>query len=315
MQRKSRILITGGAGYIGSKLSTRLVELGYDVTVIDILKFNKNSLLHLLSKKNFKLIYGDTRNKNLLNKELKNKDIIIPLAALVGAPLCEKFPKLAKEINFNIIKYILSKINPNQKVIYPNTNSGYGVGKKNAYCTEESDLNPISLYGRTKVDAEKLILEHKNSVVFRLATVFGFSYRMRTDLLVNFLVHKAVTKKILKIFQPNFRRNYVHVSDVVEAFIFAIQNFKKMRGNIYNIGLSNANLTKGQLAKRISKIVKKTKIRILRNKKDPDKRDYYVSNKKIEKLGFKPYFSLDDGIKELNQIFNIDTFEKNKNNY
>ena len=138
---------------------------------------------------------------------------------------------------------------------------------------------------------------------------------MRTDLLVNFLVHKAVTKKILKIFQPNFRRNYVHVSDVVEAFIFAIQNFRKMRGNIYNIGLSNANLTKGQLAKRISKIVKKTKIRILRNKKDPDKRDYYVSNKKIEKLGFKPYFSLDDGIKELNQIFNIDTFEKNKNNY
>ncbi len=315
MQRKSRILITGGAGYIGSKLSTRLVELGYDVTVIDILKFNKNSLLHLVSKKNFKLIYGDTRNKNLLNKELKNKDIIIPLAALVGAPLCEKFPKLAKEINLNIIKYILSKINPNQKVIYPNTNSGYGVGKKNAYCTEESDLNPISLYGRTKVDAEKLILEHKNSVVFRLATVFGFSYRMRTDLLVNFLVHKAVTKKILKIFQPNFRRNYVHVSDVVEAFIFAIQNFRKMRGNIYNIGLSNANLTKGQLAKRISKIVKKTKIRILRNKKDPDKRDYYVSNKKIEKLGFKPYFSLDDGIKELNQIFNIDTFEKNKNNY
>ena len=234
---------------------------------------------------------------------------------MVGAPLCEKFPKLAKEINFNIIKYILSKINPNQKVIYPNTNSGYGVGKKNAYCTEESDLNPISLYGRTKVDAEKLILEHKNSVVFRLATVFGFSYRMRTDLLVNFLVHKAVTKKILKIFQPNFRRNYVHVSDVVEAFIFAIQNFRKMRGNIYNIGLSNANLTKGQLAKRISKIVKKTKIRILRNKKDPDKRDYYVSNKKIEKLGFKPYFSLDDGIKELNQIFNIDTFEKNKNKY
>ena len=135
---------------------------------------------------------------------------------MVGAPLCEKFPKLAKEINFNIIKYILSKINPNQKVIYPNTNSGYGVGKKNAYCTEESDLNPISLYGRTKVDAEKLILKHKNSVVFRLATVFGFSYRMRTDLLVNFLVHKAVTKKILKIFQPNFRRNYVHVSDVVE---------------------------------------------------------------------------------------------------
>ncbi len=315
MKKKNRILITGGAGYIGSQLSTRLVELGYKVTVIDILKFNKNSILHLLSKKNFKLICGDTRNKKLLDRELKINDIIIPLAALVGAPLCEKFPKLAKELNFNIIKYILSKINKYQKVIYPNTNSGYGIGKKNSYCTEESDLNPISLYGRTKVDAERLILNHKNSVVFRLATVFGFSYRMRTDLLVNFLVHKAVTKKILEIFQPNFRRNYIHVSDVVEAFIFAIQNFKKMRGNIYNVGLSNANLTKGQLAKRISKIVKKTKIKILKNKKDPDKRDYYVSNKKIEKLGFKPYFSLNDGIKELNKIFTINTFEKNKNNY
>ena len=218
-------------------------------------------------------------------------------------------------MNFKNIKYILTKIKTNQKIIYPNTNSGYGIGKKNAYCTEKSDLNPISLYGKTKVDAEKLILKHKNSVVFRLATVFGFSYRMRTDLLVNFLVHKAVTKKILEIFQPNFRRNYIHVNDVVEAFIFAIQKFRYMKGNIYNVGLSDANLTKGQLARRISKIVKKTKIKILKNKKDPDKRDYFVSNKKIERLGFKTSFGLDDGIKELNKIFTINSFEKNKNNY
>tara|TARA_B100001027_G_C16220685_1_gene309665 strand:+ start:136 stop:1083 length:948 start_codon:yes stop_codon:yes gene_type:complete len=315
MKKKSRVLITGGAGYIGSKLSTRLIELGYKVTVIDILKFDKNSLLHLLSRKNFKFIKGDTRNKKLLNKQLRINDIIIPLAALVGAPLCEKFPKVAKEVNFKNIKYILTKIKTNQKIIYPNTNSGYGIGKKNAYCTEKSDLNPISLYGKTKVDAEKLILKHKNSVVFRLATVFGFSYRMRTDLLVNFLVHKAVTKKILEIFQPNFRRNYIHVNDVVEAFIFAIQKFRYMKGNIYNVGLSDANLTKGQLARRISKIVKKTKIKILKNKKDPDKRDYFVSNKKIERLGFKTSFGLDDGIKELNKIFTINSFEKNKNNY
>jgi nucleoside-diphosphate-sugar epimerase len=315
MKRKDKILITGGAGYIGSMLSTKLLNLGYKVTVIDLLKFDKNSLLHLASNKNFNFIYGDTRNKKLLNKELKKHDVIIPLAALVGAPLCEKFPKLAKEINLNIIKYILSKLSKKQKIIYPNTNSGYGIGKKNAYCTEKSDLNPISLYGRTKVEAEKLILKHKNSVVFRLATVFGFSYRMRTDLLVNFLVHKAVTKKKLDIFQPNFRRNYIHVCDVVNAFVYSIKKFKVMRGNIYNVGLSNANLTKLQLAMRIKKIVKNTKIKILKNKKDPDKRDYYVSNRKIEKIGFKPNISLDDGIKELKKIFLINRFEKNKNNY
>ena len=200
-------------------------------------------------------------------------------------------------------------------IIYPNTNSGYGVGKKTLYCTEKSDLNPISLYGKTKVEAEKIILKHKNSVVFRLATVFGYSYRMRTDLLVNFLVHKAVTKKKLDIFQPHFRRNYIHVSDVVNAFIFSIKNYKIMRGNIYNVGLSDANLTKIQLAKKIQKICTNVKIKISKNKKDPDKRDYYVSNKKIEKLGFKPKTNLDDGIKELNNLFLINNFEKNKNNY
>lgn len=315
MKKKDKILITGGAGYIGSMLSTKLIDLGYNVTVIDILKFNKNSLLHLLSNKNFKFINGDTRDKKLLLKELKSNNVIIPLAALVGAPLCEKFPNMAKEINFNNIKYILSKIKKNQKIIYPNTNSGYGIGKKNAYCTEESDLRPISLYGRTKVDAEKLIMKHKNSVVFRLATVFGYSYRMRTDLLVNFLVHKAITKKKLDIFQPNFRRNYIHVSDVVKAFIFSIENFRYLKGNIFNVGLSDANLTKIQLAKRISRIVKNTKVKILKNKEDPDKRDYYVSNKKIEKLGFKPDFSLDEGIKELKKIFLVNNFENNKNNY
>ena len=313
--KKTKILITGGAGYIGSILSTKLISLNFQVTVIDKLMFDKNSLSHLFSDKNFEFIYGDVRNKRLIDKEIKKHDIIIPLAALVGAPLCDKYPKLTKEINLDNIKYIISRLKKNQKIIYPNTNSGYGIGKKGKFCDENSPLNPISLYGKTKVEAEKLILKYKNSVVFRLATVFGYSYRMRTDLLVNFLVNKAVTNKKLEIFEPHFRRNYIHVIDVVNAFIFAINNFSKMRGNIYNVGLSNANLTKIQLANKIKKYVEKTKVNILKNKKDPDKRDYFVSNKKIEKLGFKPSVSLDDGITELKNIYSFFNFKKNKNNY
>ena len=313
--KKLRILITGGAGYLGSVLTTMLVNAGHNVTVVDILEFNRISLSHLFVKKNFKFIEGDVRNKKLILKLIKNKDFIIPLAALVGAPLCEKFPKKAVDINFNCIKFILYNIKSNQKIIYPNTNSGYGIGKKNKFCDEKSPLKPISLYGKTKVEAEKIVLKHKNSVVFRLATVFGYSYRMRTDLLVNFLVNMATKDKLLTIFEPHFRRNYIHVLDVAEAFLFSILNFNKMKGNIYNVGLSNANLTKLQLAKLIKKNVKGTRINILKNKQDPDKRDYFVSNKKIERLGFKPGVSIEEGITELKNIFNIFNFEKNKNNY
>ena len=313
--KKLKILITGGAGYLGSILTSQLVDSGHQVTVIDILEFNKTSLSHLFVKKNFKFIKGDVRNKNLMIKELKKNNIIIPLAALVGAPLCKKYPKKTLDINYNCIKFILSNLKSSQKIIYPNTNSGYGIGKKNKYCDEKSPLNPISLYGKTKVEAEKIILNHKNSVVFRLATVFGFSYRMRTDLLVNFLVNMAVRNKKITIFEPYFRRNYIHVLDVANAFIFAIHNFNKMKGKIYNVGLSNANLTKIQLAKLIKKNIKGTKINLLKNRKDPDKRDYFVSNKKIEKLGFKTTISIDQGIIELRNIFNIFNFEKNKNNY
>ena len=250
-----------------------------------------------------------------MSKELKNNDIIIPLAALVGAPLCAKYPKKTLDINYKCIKFILSKLKLSQKIIYPNTNSGYGIGDKNKFCDEKSPLKPISLYGRTKVEAEKIILKHKNSIVFRLATVFGYSYRMRTDLLVNFLVNMAVRNKRLTIFEPNFRRNYIHVIDVANAFIFAIENFSRMRGNIYNVGLSDANLTKLQLANQIKKNIKGIKINLLKNKKDPDKRDYFVSNKKIEKLGFRTSISLEDGIIELKNLFNTFNFKDNKNNY
>ena len=313
--KRLNILVTGGAGYLGSIISTKLVEIGHNVTVIDILEFNKTSLSHLFVKKGFKFIKADVRDKKLLKNLIKKKDVIIPLAALVGAPLCDKYPKKTKEINYDTIRYILSIIKPGQKMIYPNTNSGYGIGKKNNFCDEKSPLNPISLYGKTKVDAEKIILKHKNSIVFRLATVFGYSFRMRTDLLVNFLVNKAVIDGEIKLFEPHFRRNYIHVLDVANAFIFAIKNFSKMKGNIYNVGLSTANLTKLELARLIKKYVSGTKIKIIKNRKDPDKRDYFVSNKKIEKLGFIPSVSIEDGIKELNNIYSNFNFKQNKNNY
>lgn len=308
------ILITGGAGYLGSVLCTDLINLGFKVTVIDKLDFKKDSLAHLYSKENFEFIKGDVRNKKLINKLLKNKDYIIPLAALVGAPLCIKKPKETIEVNLKSITFLISKLKRNQKIIFATTNSGYGIGEKNKFCDENSELKPISLYGRTKVDAEKLVLKNKNSISFRLATVFGFSYRMRTDLLVNNLVELAYKKRKLEIFEPHFRRNYIHVKDVSRAFIFAINNFSKMKNNIYNVGLSSANLTKIQLAKKIKKHIKGTKIKILKNKKDPDKRDYFVSNKKIEKMGFKTKYDLERGIKELFNLYK-NGYTKLKNNY
>ena len=314
MKAKRKVLVTGGAGYIGSMLCTKLVETGYNVTVLDNLSFSKNSLSHLLICKNFNLVIGDVANKNLYKKLIKKADIIIPLAALVGAPLCEKYKRKAISTNLESIKFLIKNLSKKQKILYPTTNSGYGIGKKNKFCTEESKLNPISLYGKTKVEAEKEILNFKNSICFRLATVFGFSYRMRSDLLVNNFVETAIKKRKLILFEPNFRRNYIHIKDVVDAFIFAINNFNKMKNNTYNLGLTSANLTKLQLAKKIKKNIKILKIKIIDNKKDPDQRDYFVSNKKIEKMGFFPKYKIEQGIKELALFFKVN---KNKilNNY
>ncbi len=311
----SNVLITGGAGYIGTMLSTKLLSLGHKVTVVDLLKYDKGSLNHLYFNKNFKLICDDVRKKNLMKKLVKKHDFIIPLAALVGAPLCEKFKKDAVSTNLGTIKTLCEIVNKKNKVIYLTTNSGYGIGEKDKYCDENSPLNPISLYGRTKCDGEDLVRDKiKNHVCFRLATVFGHSYRMRSDLLVNNFVNTAIKKKKLTLFEPHFRRNFIHVRDVVNAIIFTMKNFNKLKNDVYNLGLSSANISKIMLAKKIKKQYKKLVIKIVTNRKDPDKRDYFVSNKKIEKKGFKASISLDDGISELIQIF---TNDKNKviNNY
>jgi len=314
-QKNKRILITGGAGYIGSMLSTHLVNCGYVVTVIDNFSFTYDSLNHLYSKDNFHFIEGDVNNKKLIKKLVKQNDIVIPLAALVGAPLCEKNKNLAIKLNIDSIKLILSSLNKKQKIIYLTTNSGYGIGEKSKYCDETSPLNPVSLYGITKNKAEELVRKiNKNYICFRLATVFGFSFRMRTDLLVNNFVYRALFKKKLDIFEPNFRRNFIHISDVIKCIEYSIKNFNSLKNNVYNLGLSNANITKLRLAKLIKKKIPSCKIKIIKNASDPDKRDYFVSNKKIEKMGFKATKSLESGIVEL-----INVFKKNniiiKNNY
>jgi len=308
------ILITGGAGYIGSKLATELLNYNYKVTVIDILKFSSRSLNHLFNNRNFNFINGDVRNKKLMKNLILNNEFIIPLAALVGAPLCEKNKKEAISVNLESIKYLMKIITKKNKVIYLTTNSGYGVGEKDKYCDEESPLNPISLYGRTKVNAEKIIMRSSNSIGFRLATVFGYSYRMRTDLLVNNFVFKAIRDKKLLIYEPHFRRNYIHISDVVAGIIYSIKNFNRLKANVYNLGLSSANLTKYNLAKKIKKKISSLKIKIVKNRKDPDQRDYYVSNKKIEKKGFKAKISVEKGIDELINVFSYSK-EKIINNY
>ena len=309
-----RILVTGGAGYIGSMLCTYLVKEGFYVTVIDKFDFSRDSLNHLRFHNNFDLIEGDITSLKVLKKHIKNKDFIIPLAALVGAPLCDKFPKRTIQVNVNSIKKIMKLIKKKQKIIYLTTNSGYGIGDKDKFCDESSPLRPVSLYGRTKNTSEKIISSHPNYICYRLATVFGYSYRMRTDLLVNNFVLRAWNEKKIKLFEPHFRRNFIHIRDVVLSIIFSIKNFNKLKNNVYNLGLSSANITKVELAKKIKRYTGKLKILVEENKKDPDQRDYYVSNKKIERKGFKAKISLDDGIKELLRIYKTNP-RKYKNNY
>ena len=297
-----KVLITGGAGYIGSKLAEKLLNTDAEITCLDNLMFGQKDI-SILSNSKVNFIKGDVRDQSLMKKLIKKFDFIIPLAAIVGAPLSVKMPKETEETNFGAIKFLCKNLSKDQKIIMPVTNSGYGIGKKDEMCDENSPLNPISLYGQTKVNAEKIIMERENSVSFRLATVFGTSERMRVDLLVNNFTYIAVKEKFLLLYEPHFRRNYVHLLDVVEGIKFAIKNFSELKGNIFNLGLSEANLTKEQLCKKIQSIVDDFKFEISKDGKDEDKRDYFVSNEKIEKKGFKATHSLEEGIKELKDYY------------
>lgn len=302
--KKIKIFITGGAGYIGSTLTPILLREGYEVTVYDNFLFNQNSLLDCCSNPYFKIIRGDICNFDEVKKLLAKHDIIIPLAAHVGAPACNINPSVTKLVNYDAHMNIVENTSLEQKVIFPNTNSGYGRAGEDL-CTEESPLEPISEYGKTKCQIEQAFLEKGNAVTFRLATVFGMSPRMRLDLLVNYFVYKALTDKSLILFEEHFRRNYIHVKDVAYAFLFGILNFKKMLGEAYNLGLSSANLTKRQLAEKIKETIKDLYIHNADIGEDPDKRDYIVSNKKLESLGWSAKYSLDEGIQELIKGYQI----------
>ena len=305
------ILVTGGAGYIGNVLIRNLLKKDFKVTVFDNFYYNQfNSILDLVSSKNLNIIENDVRNtKDLLN-QVKLNDIVIPLAGIVGAPACSRNEKLATEVNTVQIKEISKNLSKDQIVILPVTNSGYGIGKEGIYCDEKSPLNPISHYGKTKVEAEKYIVDKNNFVSMRLATVFGVSGRMRTDLLVNDFVYKAYNEKSLILFESHFKRNYIHIQDISDAIIKILSDFNNFKNEIYNVGINEANLSKKELAYKIKDHLPDLEITEDEFAKDPDKRNYIVSNDKIYNKGWKPTKTLDDGIEELIKCYR---FFKNKN--
>lgn len=296
---KTRVLVTGGAGYLGSILVEHLLDAGYAVTVLDNLMYDQHSLLHLCARDGFEFVAGDARHEAVLRPLVAGADAIIPLAAIVGAGPCDRHPELAESVNYGAIQLLLRMRSPSQLIVFPNTNSGYGTRTGASHCTEETPMEPISLYGRTKVDAEQAVLDGPNSISLRLATVFGVSPRMRLDLLVNHFVYAAVTDGYLVIFEHAFKRNYVHIRDVADCFAHAIRSAPTMIGKCFNVGLDEANLSKLELAELIQMHVPQLHITCAAIGADPDKRNYIVSNARLRAAGFAARRTLDDGIREL----------------
>jgi len=294
-----RILVTGGAGYLGSVLVPTLLQHGHDVTVIDNFLYDQSSLLDCCHHPRLTVIRGDAREKRLVGDAIKDVDAIFPLACLTGAPLCDRDPLEAKSVNLDAVKLILELRSRQQRVIFPTTNSGYGIGQDGIHCTEETPLRPISVYGRLKVEAEHAILESGNAITLRLATAFGISPRMRLDLLVNDFVYRAVTDGSVVLFQSHFKRNFIHVRDIARAFLHGLEHFETMKNQPYNVGLSDANLSKRELCEEIKRHVPRFYIVEAEIGQDPDQRNYIVSNAKIEATGFTPQVSLTQGITEL----------------
>jgi nucleoside-diphosphate-sugar epimerase len=295
----TRVLVTGGAGYLGSVLCDRLLEMGSHVTVVDSLIYRQNSLFHLCANPRFDFFYGDARDEQLIRRLIAKVDVLVPLAAVVGAPACDRDPSFARSVNLDAIRLINRVRSPRQLVVYPTTNSGYGTQTGDVFCTEETPLEPISLYGQTKSQAEQELLESPNTVTLRLATVFGMSPRMRLDLLVNHFVYTAVTDGYLVIFEKDFKRNYIHIRDVADCFAHCMENSKQMTGRPYNVGLDAANLSKEELALKIKEFVPNFFVHFSEVGSDPDKRNYIVSNQRLREAGFEARRSLDEGIQEL----------------
>jgi len=294
-----KILVTGGAGYIGSILVPELLEKGYTVTVIDNFMYRQPSLANIISNPNLNLVYADVRDYGTVKKYISKADVVIPLAAIVGAPACAKDPLAASSINKDAIIWLFNQLSSDQQIIMPTTNSAYGSGENNNYCDENSPLRPLSLYAKDKVLVEQELMHNARATSLRLATVFGISPRMRLDLLVNNFVHRALTDKFIVLFEGQFKRNYVHVRDVSRAFCFAIEHPDKMQGEIFNFGLSEANISKIKLCEAIQKYIPEFTFLEAPLGKDPDQRNYIVSNNKIESRGIKAQINLSDGILEL----------------
>lgn len=294
-----RILVTGGAGYLGGVLVPRLLDAGHRVTVVDSLLYGDHSLFHVCSRPGFDFVHGDARDERLLADLVPRAEVLLPLAAVVGAPACDRDPWLARSVNLEAVRLLDRLRDPQQLVVFPTTNSGYGTQSGEAVCTEETPLEPISLYGRTKVEAEAHLLAAENTITLRLATVFGMSTRMRLDLLVNHFVYAAVTDGYIVVFEKDFKRNYIHIADVADCFLHAIDNAEAMRGRPYNAGLDDANLSKEELALTIKRRVPALYIHFAEIGEDPDKRDYIVSNQRLREAGFEARRTLEEGIEEL----------------
>jgi nucleoside-diphosphate-sugar epimerase len=300
-----RILVTGGAGYVGSVLVPMLLEDGHEVTVVDSFMYQQTSLLDCCWNPRLSVVRGDVRDRRLLEDLVPKADAILPLACLTGAPICASDPETARAVNFEQIRVIAGLVGRGQRIVFPCTNSGYGLGEADIHCDEETPLRPISVYGRLKVDAEKLLLDRGEFVTFRFATLFGISPRMRLDLLVNDFTFRAMMDRFVVLFEPHFKRNYLHVRDGARAFQHALQHYEVMKGRPYNVGLSDANISKWELCEVIRKHVPEFYFVAAEIGEDPDKRNYVVSNQRIEATGFQPAVGLDDGIAELVRGYQI----------
>lgn len=294
-----KILVTGAAGYIGSIAVPELLKAGHEVVALDSFMYGQSSLLDCCIDEKLTIFRGDVRDGDLVKRLVARADAIIPLACLVGAPICERMPDEARSVNLDAVKMLVDMSSPQQMIVSPTTNSGYGVGQHGVYCTEETPMNPVSLYGRLKVELEKYLLDSGHAISLRLATAFGSSPRMRLDLLVNDFTYRAVTDRFIVLFEAHFKRNYIHVRDIARAFIHAIDSFDRMKNEPYNVGLSDANLSKMELCEEIKKQVPDFCITESPIGEDPDQRNYIVSNDKIEKTGFKARVSMQEGIADL----------------